>query len=321
MVLQIILFVIGLAGLIYGAEWLVTGSANIARRLGISQMVIGLTVVAIGTSTPELAVSILAAVSGETDVSIGNIVGSNIANLGLILGLTAIVRAIPVRRDTLAKDIPVMIAAAIAAAVFARDGWIGRGDGVLLLIATVAYLGLLMRAEMAPPAVSAEEIEVFDPREDRPRISPVRDMLRIAAGIGTLVIGARFLVGSATFFAAMIGVSDLVIGLTVVAVGTSLPELATSFMAARRGHSDLALGNVIGSNILNILLIMGVTSVIHPLPATPSMLTFEIPVMLVISALLLPLALRGRRIGRPEGILLIAGYIVFVLVLFQRGGI
>ena len=161
MVQQIILFVIGLAGLIYGAEWLVTGSANIARRLGISQMVIGLTVVAIGTSTPELAVSILAAVGGETDVAIGNIVGSNIANLGLILGLTALVRAIPVRRDTLTKDIPVMIAAAIAAAAFARDGWIGRGDGMLLLIATVAYLGLLLRAEMAPPAVSAEEIEVL----------------------------------------------------------------------------------------------------------------------------------------------------------------
>jgi cation:H+ antiporter len=321
MVLQIIMFVTGLAGLIYGAEWLVTGSANIARRLGISQMVIGLTVVAIGTSTPELAVSILAAVGGQTDVAIGNIVGSNIANLGLILGLTALVRAIPVRRDTITKDIPVMIAAAIAAALFARDGSIGRGDGVLLLIATVAYLGLLLRSEMAPPAVSAEEIEVFDPLEDRPRISPVMDMLRIAAGIGTLVLGARFLVGSATYFAGLLGVSDLVIGLTVVAVGTSLPELATSFMAARRGHSDLALGNVIGSNILNILLIMGITAVIHPLPATASMLAFEIPVMLVISALLLPLALRGRKIDRLEGILLIAGYIAFVLILFQRGGV
>jgi len=321
MLLQTIFLIIGLAGLIYGAEWLVTGSANLARRLGVSQMVIGLTVVAIGTSTPELAVSVIAALAGRTDVAVGNIVGSNIANLGLILGMTAVVRAIPIQRNTITKDIPVMIAAAIAAAFFARDGMIGRLDAALLLAGCAAYLGLLLRAEMQSPAVSGEEIQVFDPPQDRPRMVLATDLLRCAGGIITLVVGARLLVASATFFARSLGLSDLVIGLTVVAIGTSLPELATSFMAARRGHSDLALGNVIGSNVLNLLLIMGLTAAIHPLPASSGMLAFEIPVMVVISIALLPLALRGRRIFRSEGVLLLIGYLVFLLILFQRGAV
>ena len=319
MLLQSVLFGIGVVGLVYGAEWLVTGSANLARRAGISQMVIGLTVVAIGTSMPELVVSILAATAGKTDVSIGNVVGSNIANLGLILGATAVVRAVPVPAGTLMKDVPVMIGAAVLVTLFAIDARIGRGDGVILLAGCAAYLGLLMRVALKRPAVAREEIEVFAP----PAIPPptrTHDIVRILGGIVALVAGGRLLVTSAMFFATALGVSDLVIGLTVVAIGTSLPELATSVLAAFRGHSDLALGNVIGSNILNLLLILGATALIHPLPARPSMLTFEIPVMVGISILLVPLALRGSRITRWDGGLLVAGYVVFLLILVAKGG-
>lgn len=317
MLLQSILFGIGLVGLVYGAEWLVTGSANLARLAGISQMVIGLTVVAVGTSMPELVVSILAATAGKTDVAIGNVVGSNIANLGLILGATAIVRAVPVQAGTVVKDIPVMIGAAVLVTLFAIDARIGRGDAIILLAGCAAYLGVLMRGALKRPAVTREEIEVFAPPE-RPPPTRTRDIAQILGGITALVIGGRLLVTSATFFATAMGVSDLVIGLTVVAIGTSLPELATSVMAAVRGHSDLALGNVIGSNILNLLLILGMTALIHPLPAHPSMLTFEIPVMVGISILLVPLALRGSRITRWEGVLLAVSYIVFLFVLVYK---
>ena len=319
MLQQTIYFVIGLAGLVYGADWLVSGSANIARAAGISQLVIGLTLVAIGTSTPELAVSVLAALQGKTDVAIGNVVGSNIANLGLILGATAVVRAVPVMRSTVMKDVPVMIAAAIAVVFLAWDASIGRADGLLLLAGCAAYLLLLLRAELKSPAAASEEIEVFDPADERTAPSFRRDVSHIAIGLVALVVGARLLVGAATFYAQILGVSDLVIGLTVVAIGTSLPELATSVTAALRGHSDLALGNVIGSNILNILLILGITALIHPLPAHPSMLSFELPVMIGISVLLLPLAWRQRRVTRAEGVLLIVFYIAFLIELFRKG--
>jgi cation:H+ antiporter len=318
MLLQSVLFVIGLVGLVYGAEWLVAGSANLARRAGISQIVIGLTVVALGTSMPELVVSVLAATSGKTDVAIGNVVGSNIVNISLILGATAMVRAVPVPSSTLMKDVPVMIGAAILVTLFAIDAIIGRVDAIILLAGCTAYLGLLMRDALQPPAVAREEIEVFAPPET-PRPTRTRDIVHILGGVVGLVVGGRLLVTSASFFATAIGVSDLVIGLTVVAVGTSLPELATSVLAAFRGHSDLALGNVIGSNILNLLLILGTTALIHPLPAHPSMLTFEIPVMVGISILLVPLALRGSRITRWEGALLVVGYFVFLFVVVYKG--
>jgi cation:H+ antiporter len=216
------------------------------------------------------------------------------------------------------KDVPVMIGAAILVTLFAIDAIIGRVDAIILLAGCTAYLGLLMRDALQPPAVAREEIEVFAPPET-PRPTRTRDIVHILGGVVGLVVGGRLLVTSASFFATAIGVSDLVIGLTVVAVGTSLPELATSVLAAFRGHSDLALGNVIGSNILNLLLILGTTALIHPLPAHPSMLTFEIPVMVGISILLVPLALRGSRITRWEGALLVVGYFVFLFVVVYKG--
>jgi cation:H+ antiporter len=302
---------------VYGAEWLVKGSASLARNVGVSQMVIGLTVVAIGTSTPELAVSVLAALQGKTDVAIGNVIGSNIANLGLILGITAIVRAVPVAKTTIVKDIPVMIGAAVAIMVFTRDAAIGRWDGVVLIMCCAAYLGSMLGARLKDPPTAREEIEVFDPSEERPAPSRAGNVVRIVAGIVALVIGGRLLVDSATFYARLMGVSDMVIGLTVVAVGTSLPELATSVMAAVRGHSDLALGNVIGSNILNILLVLGATSLIRPLPVHTAMFSLEIPMMVGISLALLPIALRKSRITRGEGVLLVLAYLAFLIVLLH----
>ena len=317
MLQQTIFFLIGLTGLVYGAGWLVAGSANLARCVGLSQLVIGLTVVAIGTSTPELAVSVLAALNGKSAMAIGNVVGSNIANLGLILGATALVRPVPVSRNTLLREIPVMIGAALTILLFAYDAVISRWDGVLLLAFCAAYLRSILYTQMKDTATAPEEIEVFDPAEERRRPAYTRDVLLIVAGLAALLVGGRLLVDSATFYARLLGVSELVVGLTVLAVGTSLPELATSVMAAVRGYSDLALGNIIGSNILNILLILGTTSLIRPLATQTSIFAFEIPVMVGISIALLPIAMRAARITRAEGALLVGAYIAFLVVLIH----
>src|SRR5687768_4553028 len=272
-------FILGLTGLIVGAEWLVRGSASLATAAGIRPLVIGLTIVALGTSTPELAVSILAAVQERGDVAIGNVVDSNIANLGLILGVTAVIKPLAMQRTVILREIPIMIAAALVAAVMAFDGAITRVDGLLLVLCFFAYNALMLRTAQELPGIPLEA--AVPGASARP---PILKHVGIAvAGVIMLVIAGRMFVEAAVEFAAVLGVSDLVIGLTVVAIGTSLPELATSVLASIRGHGELAIGNVIGSNILNIFAILGTTSLIHPLSARPEIFNLEIPMMLVFS--------------------------------------
>ena len=317
MLIQSIYFVVGLAGLLVGAEWLVRGAASIATAAGVRPLVIGLTIVALGTSSPELAVSVLAALQGRSDVAIGNIVGSNIANLGLILGVTAVIKPLAMQQTVVVREIPIMIAAALIASIMAYDGSISRLDGSLLLLCFVTYTIAMLRTARGLPEIP---LEVAVPTaEDRPPL--IRHIGFVVIGLIALVIGGRLLVNAAVATATAMGVSDMVIGLTVVAIGTSLPEMATSVMAALRGHADLAVGNVIGSNILNIFAILGATAVIHPMGARAAIFNLEIPMMVAFSVALLPLASRGMKLVRWEGAALLMAYAAFLAILVSRGSV
>lgn len=300
-----------------GAEWLVRGAASIASAAGVRPLVIGLTIVALGTSSPELAVSVLASLQSRGDVAIGNIVGSNIANLGLILGVTALIQPLFLERTVIVREIPIMIAAALIASIMAYDGVISRLDGLTLLGCFVAYNALMLRTARELPPISLEA--AVPGASARPHL--LKHLGIMIAGLVVLVVAGRLLVNSAVAFASAMGVSDLVIGMTVVAVGTSLPELATSTLAAWRGHADLAVGNVIGSNILNIFAILGTTSLIRPLGARPEIFNLEIPMMIAFSVGLLVLAYRGMKLVRWEGAILVAAYGVFLAVMVNRGSI
>lgn len=314
---QAVYFFLGLAGLVAGAEWLVRGAASIASAAGVRPLVIGLTIVALGTSSPELAVSVLASLQSRGDVAIGNIVGSNIANLGLILGVTALIQPLFLERTVIVREIPIMIAAALIASIMAYDGVISRLDGLTLLGCFVAYNALMLRTARELPPISLEA--AVPGASARPHL--LKHLGIMIAGLVVLVVAGRLLVNSAVAFASAMGVSDLVIGMTVVAVGTSLPELATSTLAAWRGHADLAVGNVIGSNILNIFAILGTTSLIRPLGARPEIFNLEIPMMIAFSVGLLVLAYRGMKLVRWEGAILVAAYGVFLAVMVNRGSI
>ncbi len=320
MLLQGILFVLGLVGLYFGAEWLVRGASRLARSIGVSALVIGLTVVAFGTSAPELVVSVLAATSGQPDVALGNVVGSNIANVAVILGLTALVCPIGIQRQLVRREIPFMIVVSIALVVFAVDGTLSRFDGGILLAGGAGYVARTVRlSREQPPVVAAEYDELVRAEHlDVVSGSRTREVLRLLFGIVVLVAAARLLVVSAVFFARSLGISELVIGLTIVAIGTSLPELATSLSAAHRKETDIAAGNVVGSNIFNILAILGVAALVHPIAVHPAALREDVPVMVGISVLLLPLAWNRERLGRREGALLVATYVLFAVFLFSR---
>lgn len=322
MLLQTLWFAIGLAALYLAAEWLVRGSSRIARMLGVSPVVIALTVVAFGTSAPELVVSSIATLRGQSDVSIGNIVGSNIMNIALILGVCAIITPVHVERSLIRREIPIMIGSALLIPILGYDGVAGRIDAVILLVAFVAFTWSAIRmARSEPEAAAAElrELEEIAGSGDEAG-SPLRNWFLVIAGIAGLVIGAHLLVTSAVFFAKILGVSELVIGLTIVAVGTSLPEMATSVVAARRGEPEIALGNVIGSNIFNVLLILGAASALAPITVDPGLLRFEMPINIGVSVVLIPLTWRSARLGRRAGALLLITYIAFTVLLLVRTG-
>jgi cation:H+ antiporter len=324
MIAQILAFLAGIVLLYFGAEWLVRGASRLARSFGMSALVVGLTVVAIGTSAPELVVSVLAVLRGQTDMTVGNVVGSNISNIALILGASAIVYPIAIKGRLLSRGIPLMILATILLWLLAMDGSLGRTGGLLLVLALVGYFVYLLRSSSDEVPEVADE---FD-RHQRARNCCAREESRrwnigvAATGLVLLAVGAHLLVGAATVFARHIGLSDLVVGLTVVAIGTSLPELATSLLAAFRKEADIAVGNAVGSNVLNILGVLGPTALLQPLAISPALMRFELPIMLGVSVLLLPLAWTRLRLERWEGVLLILGYVAFVgLLLFRSGAI
>ena len=314
-------FVAGLALLVIGAESLVRGSSRLAVAMGVPPLVIGLTVVAYGTSTPELAVSVQAAMAGQADLAIGNVVGSNIFNVLFILGLSAVIVPLVVSRQLVWIDVPLMVGVSIVMLLMALDGRISRVEGGLLLSLIVVYTAFLVRQARKERA-AARDAAAADTAEATPSSrSAVRtwvvNLAYIAAGLGLLVLGARWFVEASISIARMMGVSELVIGLTVVAAGTSMPEVATSVIASIRGERDIAVGNVVGSNIYNILAVLGLAALVSPtgVGVAPAALDFDIPVMVTVAVACLPIFFTGHLIARWEGWLFVGYYAAYTLFL------
>ncbi len=306
--LTLVLTLVGLVLLVLGADLLVRGASGLAAAAGITPLVIGLTVVAAGTSAPELAVSLQGSLNGQPDIAVGNVVGSNIANVLLILGAAALIAPLAVSRQLVRVDVPLMIGASLLLIVLVQDGNVGRVDGVILFAGLLGYLALQVRLGRR----GALEAASADPP------APVRggrvgQVALLVVGLGLLVLGSRWLVNGAVAVAQTMGVSELVIGLTVVAVGTSLPEIATSLLATLRGQRDLAVGNVVGSNLFNLLGILGVCALVAPggLPVAHAAGAFDIPVMVAVAAACLPIAFTGYLIERWEGVVFLAYYVAY----------
>jgi len=308
-----IILVAGLLFLVAGAELLVRGASSLALALRIPPLIIGLTVVAFGTSAPELAVSTSAALSGNPDIAIGNVVGSNIFNVLVILGLAALLAPLTVSSRLVRLDVPVMIGISLVLLFMGWDGRVSRLNGVILVTGMIAYLAYLFRS--AGSEDLALPVEAATGRRGARGLAV--DGALISAGLVLLVLGSDWLVESARTIAASLGVSELIIGLTIVASGTSLPELATSVMATIRGQRDIAVGNVVGSNIFNILAILGIAATIAPdgIGVAPTAATFDIPVMVAVAVVCLPVLFSGGLIARWEGALFVAGYIAYTAYL------
>jgi len=321
--LTLVLFIAGFALLVIGAETLVRGASGLARALGISPLVIGLTVVAFGTSAPEAAVTLQAAYAGRADLAVGNVVGSNIFNLLFVLGASALVVPLVVTQRLVRLEVPLMIGAGGLVLALARDGGLGRLDGAVLFAGVLAYTVYAVRRSRRETAEVTAEYE----REygSRPR-SGRRLLLDVAVlllGLGLLVLGARWLVDGAVEAATALGVSNLVVGLTIVAAGTGLPEVATSLVAAIRGERDIAVGNAVGSCLFNLLAVLGLGGLLapEPLAVAPAVLHFDLPVMLGVSVACLPIFFVGHSISRREGALLLGYYVAYTtyLVLQAEG--
>lgn len=294
-----------------GAESMVRGACAIALRLGIAPLVIGLTIVAFGTSAPELAVSIKSAMAGNSGIALGNVVGSNIVNIGIILAITALIKPIEVHSQMLRRDIPIMIVVSIALIIAMLDGELGIIDGLVFITLLAGYLVYSYRSGDADDSdADIEEVE------KGPK-NPLLAVAMIAAGIGMLVGGGILFVNGAVELARHFGVSEVVIGLTIVAIGTSMPELVTSVVAAIKGESDIAIGNVVGSNIFNILGILGIASLLYPISGA-GFSNVDYAVMLGFAIILLPLAWKGLRIGRTAGALLLIANIAYIAYLIQN---
>jgi cation:H+ antiporter len=309
---DVALLLTGLVLLTAGAEALVRGSSALARRLGLTPLVVGLTVVAFGTSSPELVVSLEAALNGQGDLALGNVVGSNIFNVGIILGLTALICPVAVSLPVIRFDTPVMIAVSLLAVGLVALGTISQAAGLGLLVLIVAYTVFNIReAKRQARAESAAQAQPAAAVSGTVSL----ELLFIGGGLGLLVLGSHLLVTSATAISRALNVSEAVIGLTVVAAGTSMPELATSVAAALRRHPDIAVGNVVGSNIFNILGILGAAATVQPISA-PGIGLRDAWVMLAFAIAVLPLFWTDRRLLRWEGVLLLAGYGVYLWVLW-----
>ena len=358
LILNTLLVAGGLAMLYFGSEWLVRGSVNIANRMRVSQLVIGLTIVAFGTSTPELVVSINAALSGQADISLGNVVGSNIVNIGLILGLSAAIFPLAVHINTIRREVPIMIGAALALIILSLfDNEITQLEGVLLILAIIAFTyfsykqsrkeeqtnekgrgkteqrprpdtyethtipiedttSVIETASVAHPIEEGEKKAKRDkePQKGTPTTSISKSALLIAIGLALLYFGATLTVENAVVIATSIGISERIVGLTIVAIGTSLPELITSVVAARKKHADLSVGNIVGSNIFNVLAIVGISAAIAGVSVNPNIF-IDYAIMIAFSLVLIPIMRTGFVIRRIEGYGLVAAYSVYLLAL------
>jgi cation:H+ antiporter len=319
----------GALGLHFGANWLVSGSSRLALTFGIKPLVIGLTVVAFGTSAPELTVSVAGAIDGKGDIAVGNVVGSNIANIGLILGVAAILRPMPVDADVFRRDFPAMLIAALAIATLPFIGgavdngesvgfMLDRWKGALLVLGLLLFIWLTLRGAKTPSGEPAKPV-AETPADEADKPKPTSRLLLVGLtllGLAVLVVGGKLFVDGAVSVAQKIGVPELVIGLTVVAVGTSLPELATSIVATLKKESEIGLGNVVGSNVFNIFCVLGLVSLIQPVMIDAQIMRMDMIVMLVFSIMAVVFAKTSRVLGRREGVILLVAYGLYVANLF-----
>ena len=313
--LQILLLVVGLALLIVGAELLVRGASRIARAVGISPLVVGLTVVAFGTSSPEIAVTVQSALAGQSDLAIGNVVGSNIFNLLVILGLSAVITPLVISRQVVRLDLPLMIVVTALVLPLAWNGLLGRIEGIILLLLLAGYIGLLLRLGGNSPEEKAANADA-----PRTGLTWIVDVGLIVVGLAMLVLGSRWLVDGALAIARSIGISELIVGLTIVAAGTSLPEVATSVIAAIRGERDIAVGNVVGSCTFNVLAVLGVASAVAPagIAVSAAAIGFDIPIMIVVSLATYPIFRSGHVVSRAEGAVFLFYYVAYTSYLILQ---
>lgn len=309
---DVILFLLGLLVLYYGAEWLIRGASGVALQFGIRPVVVGLTVVALGTSMPEFLVNFIAALDGEPDLALGNIIGSNISNIALILGASAVVLPITVTPQILQKEYPMMLGAMVVFYGISLDGTISRLDGGFLVLCLVAFIGYLFYDAKQNNHGMIDELEASGVEPSGTTDSFPKKIAFLLAGTAGLAGGAHLMVSSALDIALTMGIDQIVIGLTIVAIGTSLPELAASMVGAVKSEADLSVGNVLGSNLLNVLFVVGSVSLMSPLDVEPSTLTIHFPVMLGICVLLLPIAWTRFQITRLEGGVLLATFFSYM---------
>lgn len=326
----LILFIVGLVVLIVGAEVLVRGASHLALSIGIPSLIVGLTIVSFGTSAPELATNIMASFAGHADIAIGNVVGSNTANILLVLGLSASLGPLVVAPQLLRFDVPIVIGLSVLVLLIGFDGIISTLDGLILFGGFIGYTGWLAYVTHKDNHRKNEKdrkqeqksgnTSTTQPRPERKPLRLLLDVGLVAAGVAMLTIGSRWLVNGAVAIANLFGLSELVIGLTIVAVGTSLPELATSATASLRGHRDIAVGNAIGSNIFNMLLVLGLASIITPdgIAVSSEAISFDIPIMIAVAILAFPLLFTGQRVERWEGLLLFGYYLIYTVYLVLR---
>ncbi len=308
-----VLMVVGLAVLILGADLLVRGASRIALRFKISPLVVGVTVVAFGTSTPELLISIQAALAGSPDITMGNVVGSNICNLALVLGVTALITPIPVANDSIRIDWPMTMGSSLLLYFLVREGMVNDYDGVFFIVLLIVYVVFIIRRSRKKNLAASDlGIDVEVPSEGSNK-SLLKDIFLIIIGGAGLYFGSDWFVNSARDIAIYLGVSERIVGVTVVAIGTSLPELVTSVVAAFKKETDLAIGNLLGSNIFNILSILGITSLISEIEVSDIMINSDMIWMLAITLVLLPMMVLNKKIDRYEGLILVGTYVFYTI--------
>ena len=306
---------LGFALLVIGGEGVVRGAASLARKLSISPLIIGLTVVAFGTSSPELGVSVVAGLQGNSDIAVANVVGSNIFNILVAIGIPAAIAPIKTSMSLLSRELPILFSVTAVATVLARVGLqINRPEAAVLLVGLLAFIGYSYWAARAEPALIQEEYDEGIGKET----STLMSFLYVSIGIALLIGGSQLVVKGASAIALSLGISQTIIGLTIVAIGTSLPELMTSTMAAVKGEGDLAIGNALGSNIFNLLGILGIAGLVHPLRVARELALFDLPWMVMATLLLFPLVLTNKQISRMEGLVMVGLYLAYTLWLIVR---
>lgn len=308
--LHVLVLLGGFGALYFGAEWLVRGAARIAAAMGTSPVVVGLTLVSLGTSAPELVVGVIATLNNEGGLLVGNVLGSNLANIGLILGGTALITPLAVADRVISRDVPIMIVITILVFPFVLDLEVDWGDGLILLALLVAYVSFTFWTEDDEIRDIREGVDSL--AEEGEQVGAGSGMLRnlglVAGGAAGLGLGGQAIVWAAEYMAQTLGASMELIGLTIVAIGTSLPELVTAIVAAARKQADIAVGNIVGSNIFNIAAVMGASALVRGYPVDQSILTLQLPAVLILSVLVWPVAASARRVRRSEGLLLLLAY-------------